>query len=70
MAKAPVAQHAFAKTLKTFTTASGKTGRYYSLPELARQFPSVSRLPVSIRLVLESVPVSYTHLTLPTKRIV
>ena len=55
MAKAPVAQHAFAKTLKTFTTASGKTGRYYSLPELARQFPKVSRLPVSIRLVLESV---------------
>ncbi|MFZ5521106.1 MAG: aconitate hydratase AcnA [Pseudomonadota bacterium] len=55
MAKASPAQHAFAKTLKTFTTASGKTGRYYSLPELARQFPKVSRLPVSIRLVLESV---------------
>ncbi|MBI5333268.1 MAG: aconitate hydratase AcnA [Burkholderiales bacterium] len=55
MAKAPVAQHAFAKTLKTFTTASGKTGQFYSLPELARQFPNVSRLPVSIRLVLESV---------------
>ncbi len=47
--------HAFAKTLKTFTTASGKTGSFYSLPALARQFPNVSRLPVSLRIVLESV---------------
>ena len=37
--------HAFAKTLKTFTTASGKTGHFYSLPALARQFPGVARLP-------------------------
>jgi aconitate hydratase len=34
--------HAFASTLKSFTTASGKTGTLY-------------RLPVSIRIVLESV---------------
>lgn len=47
--------HAFAKTLKTFTTASGKEGRLYSLPALARQYPGVSRLPVSLRIVLESV---------------
>jgi len=47
--------HAFAKTLKTFKTASGKEGQFYSLPELAKQFPGVSRLPVSIRIVLESV---------------
>jgi aconitate hydratase len=47
--------HAFASTLKTFKTASGKTGRLYSLPELADQFPRVNRLPVSIRIVLESV---------------
>ena len=52
-ARAPA--HAFAKTRKTFKTASGKEGRYYSLPALARQFPNVSRLPVSIRIVLESV---------------
>jgi aconitate hydratase len=47
--------HAFAPMLKTFRTASGETGRYWSLKELARQYPSVSRLPVSIRIVLESV---------------
>ncbi|CAN5872686.1 aconitate hydratase AcnA [soil metagenome] len=47
--------HAFAKTLKSFTTASGKVGEFYSLPALARVYPGVSRLPVSIRIVLESV---------------
>jgi aconitate hydratase len=47
--------HAFASTLKTFTTASGKKGGFYSLPELARTYPAVNRLPVSIRIVLESV---------------
>ncbi len=47
--------HAFAKTLKTFKTASGKNGRYWSLPELAKQYPNIARLPVSIRIVLESV---------------
>ncbi|WP_128001882.1 aconitate hydratase AcnA [Piscinibacter defluvii] len=50
-----MAAHAFAKTLKTFRTASGKEARFYSLPELAKTHPSVRRLPVSIRLVLESV---------------
>ncbi|WP_062477157.1 aconitate hydratase [Variovorax boronicumulans] len=53
MAKAPA--HAFASTLKTFKTASGKSGKYWSLKELAKQYPSVERLPVSIRIVLESV---------------
>ncbi|HTH10243.1 MAG TPA: aconitase family protein, partial [Acidovorax sp.] len=48
-------RHAFAGTLKSFTTASGKGGQLYSLPALAKQFPSVNRLPVSIRIVLESV---------------
>ncbi len=47
--------HAFADTLKTFKTASGKTGRFFSLPALARRFPKVARLPVSMRIVLESV---------------
>src|SRR5574340_966610 len=51
--KAPV--HAFAKTLKSFTTASGKQGQLYSLPALARIFPNVSRMPISLRIVLESV---------------
>ncbi len=43
------------KTLKDFKLASGKTGRLHSLPALARRFPNVNRLPVSIRIVLESV---------------
>src|SRR3990167_3688609 len=47
--------HAFAATLKTFKTASGKAGKFYSLPALARRFPNIKRLPVSLRIVLESV---------------
>jgi aconitate hydratase len=47
--------HAYANTLKAFTTASGKTGQFYSLPALSRLFPNVNRLPISIRIVLESV---------------
>ena len=47
--------HAFASTLKNFKTASGKAGKFYSLPALAKQFPNVSRLPGSMRIVLESV---------------
>lgn len=47
--------HPFAATLKTFDTPSGQRGQFYSLPVLAEKFPSVSRLPVSIRIVLESV---------------
>ncbi len=53
MAKQPA--HAFASTLKTFTTASGTPGKYWSLKHLAKQYPGISRLPVSIRIVLESV---------------
>ena len=55
-AKKPAAPaHVFAHTRKTFTTASGREGQYFSLPELAKKFPNVNRLPVSIRIVLESV---------------
>src|SRR3990167_9255023 len=49
------ARHAFANTLKSFKTASGKEGQFYSLPALAKQYPQIQRLPVSIRIVLESV---------------
>ncbi|HET9644055.1 MAG TPA: aconitase family protein, partial [Burkholderiaceae bacterium] len=52
-AKAP--EHAFPHTLQTFKTPSGVEGRYFSLPELNQALPGVSRLPVSIRIVLESV---------------
>ena len=47
--------HAFAKTIKSFTTPSGEEGKFFSLPELARTYPNVSKLPISIRIVLESV---------------
>ncbi len=49
------AKHPFASTRKTFTTASGKTGSFYSLPQLAKAHPNVKRLPVSLRIVLEAV---------------
>ena len=40
------AAHAFASTLQTFTTASGKAGQFYSLPALAElQWMGVRRLP-------------------------
>ena len=47
--------HAFAHTLQSFKAGIGRGGKFYSLPELARQFPNVNRLPVSMRIVLESV---------------
>ncbi|WP_411826980.1 aconitate hydratase [Luteolibacter sp. AS25] len=43
-------------TIKTFTTGSGASGNFHSLPALAEQgFPNINKLPVSIRIVLESV---------------
>ncbi|MBL8519267.1 MAG: aconitate hydratase AcnA, partial [Betaproteobacteria bacterium] len=47
--------HNLHNTLQSFTLASGKAGQFYSLPELAKTYPNVSRLPVSIRIVLEAV---------------
>ncbi|MED5618378.1 aconitate hydratase AcnA [Ideonella sp. BN130291] len=52
-AKAP--EHAFPHCVQTFTTPSGTQGRFFSLPELAETYPQVNKLPVSIRIVLESV---------------
>ena len=54
-ASARTAKHMFAETFKTFKTASGKSGRFYSLPALTRQHPNIARLPISLRIVLESV---------------
>jgi aconitate hydratase len=42
-------------TLKNLQTSTGKSGQYYSLPALAATFPNVKRLPISLRVVLESV---------------
>ena len=48
--------HNLHNTLQEFKLASGKTGKYYSLPALGRALGvNLSRLPVSIRIVLESV---------------
>ena len=33
----------------------GKKGQFFSLPALAQKYPAIGRLPVSIRIVLESV---------------
>jgi len=43
--------------VRSFTTGSGDEGKFYSLPALAEAgvAPNLSRLPVSIRIVLESV---------------
>ncbi|HYF19891.1 MAG TPA: aconitase family protein, partial [Ramlibacter sp.] len=46
--------HAFARTLKSFKFGR-KSGSLYSLPALAEEFPKIHRLPVSMRIVLESV---------------
>ncbi len=42
-------------TRKNFSTKSGKTGAFYSLPALARKFPNVKKMPLSMRVVLEAV---------------
>ena len=42
-------------TRQQLTLKSGKTATYYSLPKLAETFPNVKRLPISVRIVLESV---------------
>ena len=50
-----MSNHNLHNTLQNFQPTAGKSAQFYSLPELAKTFPSVKRLPVSIRIVLESV---------------
>ncbi len=48
--------HNLFDTRQSYTLASGKTGTFYSLPALQKAgVGDISRLPVSIRIVLESV---------------
>ena len=48
--------HNLFNSLQQFRTASGVTGQYYSLPALEKAgLGKISRLPVSIRIVLESI---------------
>jgi len=48
--------HNLKKTLKEFKVNGGQTGKFYSLPQLGKELGvAIERLPVSIRIVLESV---------------
>lgn len=48
--------HNLFNSLQSFELGSGQTGQFYSLPQLEREgIGPISRLPVSIRIVLESV---------------
>jgi aconitate hydratase len=50
------APHNLFGTLQTFELGNGKTGKFYSLPALEKAgVGPISKLPVSIRIVLESV---------------
>ena len=50
------APHPFASTRQDFEPGPGKRGQFYSLPALGRQLGlDLSRLPVAIRIVLESL---------------
>ncbi len=54
--------HSLFDSRQTFSTGDGKTGHYYSLPALEKEGYNISRLPVSIRIVLESVLRNYDGL--------
>ena len=45
--------------LQSFNSAAGTEGQFFSLPALAKVFPNIKRLPVSIQIVLESVLRNY-----------
>ncbi len=47
--------HPLVSLIKPLKLASGKPGCLFSLPALAKQYPGVRRLPVSLRVVLEAV---------------
>ena len=48
--------HNLFNSLQSFTPAAGKTGQFYSLPQLEKEgVGETSKLPVAIRVVLESV---------------
>jgi aconitate hydratase len=49
-------------SLQSFPTGDGKTGQFYSLKALEKEGYAISKLPVSIRIVLESVLRNYDDL--------
>ncbi|HEX9996229.1 MAG TPA: aconitate hydratase [Abditibacterium sp.] len=54
--------HQLFDSLQTFPTGSGQNAQFYALPALEKHGFNVSRLPVSIRIVLESVLRNYDGL--------
>ena len=54
--------HSLFDSRQTFSTGDGQTGAFYSLPALEKEGYNISRLPVSIRIVLESVLRNYDGL--------
>jgi aconitate hydratase len=47
--------YAFPNTQQTLMVNKQRGGQFYSLPELTKRFPNIATLPVSLRVVLESV---------------
>ena len=48
--------HNLFESFQSFTAGPGRTGQFYSLPQLEKAgVGPISRLPISIRIVLESV---------------
>src|ERR671938_501792 len=57
-------------TLQSFQTGGGREGRFYSLPQLEREgVGPISRLPVSVRIVLESVLRSFDDKRITEKNV-
>ena len=55
--------HNLFNSLQSFTTGTGQSANYYSLPQLEKEgIAAISKLPVSIRIVLESVLRNYDGL--------
>ena len=61
--------HNLYNTQATLTTTDGKNHTYYSLPELAKQGYNLKKLPVSIRIVLESVLRNYDNVKITEEHI-
>ena len=51
--------HSLFDSLQTFSTGAGQDAHFYALPALEKEGYNISRLPVSIRIVLESVLRNY-----------
>ncbi len=57
--------HNLFNTLQTFTFAENQTGKFYSLPQLEQAgVGEISKLPISIRIVLESILRNYDGSTI------